>query len=298
MARSVDLMVAGVQKAGTSSVAQYLSQHPHILGHESREMPYFVRDKVYKRDFDSVFQEYYPENTQNQQLVLAKSVGVAYLETAACRLSEHSPNCKIIIILRDPVDRAYSAYWHMRREGWETKETFEAALAAEEKRARKDGDTSINCSYRAWGRYHEQIMQLRRLFGKGNVRILLFRDLRESPVATCQSVFEFAGVDSAFRPSTSKRHNTAKRARSEWISQMVVTWFFKKEGGVREILGNIVPTPFAQKVREKIQNWNRTNFTPPPMNEDTRRALAEYFEPHNQKLESIIGRSLDHWTRA
>ena len=297
VARSLDLVIAGIQKAGTSSLAQYLSQHPHILLHESREMPYFVRDKVYERDFDSVFREYYPENPTSQQLVLAKSVDVAYLETAARRLSEHSPNCRIIIILRDPADRAYSAYWYMRREGWETKEMFEAALAAEGRRIEKRGDVAIHCSYCTRGRYPEQISRLKRLFSPKNINVLLLRDLNEAPVATCQSVFDFVGVDQTFQPSADKNYNTAKKARSERTSQLL-NRFFQKDHVIKKTLQSFVPGPLARKVRKRLQVWNQTNFSPPPMRKSTRQALAEYFEPHNQKLESMLGRSLNHWTRA
>jgi hypothetical protein len=136
------------------------------------------------------------------------------------------------------------------------------------------------------------------LFGAENVHILLFRDLGKTPVATCQSVFEFLGTDPTFEPSTGVRLNTAKKAHSEWLSQQVVSWFFRREDRLRNILAGIIPTPLARRVRETIQSWNRTEFSRPPMDENTRQALAEHFEPHNQKLESLIGRSLDHWTRA
>lgn len=293
-----DVFIAGAQKSGTSSLSYYLEQNPGIEGHKSREMPYFVRDRAYEKDFSSVFQEYYPVGVQNNRIVLAKSVDIAYTEKAAQRLKEHSPDCKIVMVLRDPVDRAYSAYWHMRREGWETKKTFEEALDVEEERKKEGGDIAIHCSYRDRGHYYRQITRLRKLFGAEDVRILLFRDLKKEPVATCQSVFKFVGTDPTFRPSTDIKLNTAKKARSEWISQQVVNWFFRREDSLRNILAGIIPTPLARRVRESIQGWNRTEFTPPPMNENTRQALAEHFEPHNQKLESLIGRSLDHWTRA
>ncbi|MFB6216670.1 MAG: sulfotransferase domain-containing protein, partial [Candidatus Aenigmatarchaeota archaeon] len=136
--KNFNVFIVGFQKSGTSSLSYYVGQHPCIRGHKSREMSYFVSDREYKREFSSVFQEYYPDGVDQEQLVLAKSVDVAYVEKAAQRLKEHSPDCKIVMVLRDPVDRAYSAYWHMRREGWETKETFEKALDAEEEHKEED----------------------------------------------------------------------------------------------------------------------------------------------------------------
>jgi hypothetical protein len=294
--RNFDLFISGAQKSGTTSLSYYLGQHPYINSHEPQEISYFALDREYRREFSSFFQKYYPDGVDQDQLVLAKSVNVAYVETAAQRLKKHSPDCKIIMVLRDPVDRAYSEYWHMRREGWETKETFEKALDAEEEH--REEDIALRCSYRERGCYYSQIKRLRSLFGAKNVQVLLYRDLKKSPVATCQSVFKFGGVDPTFEPSTGVKLNTAKKARSEWISQQVVNWFFRREDRLRNILAGIIPTPLARRVREAIQNWNRTDFTRPPMNENTRQALAEHFEPHNRKLESLIGKSLDHWTRA
>ena len=135
--RQFDVFIAGAQKSGTSSLSYYLEQHPSIKCHKPREISYFVRDRAYEKDFPSVFQEYYQDGVGQDQLVLAKSVDLAYIEKAAQRLKEHSPDCKIVMALRDPIDRAYSAYWHMRREGWETKKTFEKALSVEEKRKKK-----------------------------------------------------------------------------------------------------------------------------------------------------------------
>lgn len=221
MGRSLDIVIAGVQKAGTSSLARYLKQHPCILGHESREMPYFARNEVYKVGFDTLFNIYYKNEPTENYILLAKSTGISYLEKAARRLSGHSPNCKIVVLLRDPVNRAYSAYWHMRREGWETKDTFEAALAAEKRRIEKGGDVAIHCSYCTRGRYPEQISRLKRLFGAEHINILLLRDLNEAPVAICQSVFDFAGVDPTFQPPTKENYNTAKRARPERVSQLL-----------------------------------------------------------------------------
>lgn len=131
------MFIAGAQKSGTSSLSYYLEQHPSIKCHKPREISYFVRNRAYEKDFPSVFQEYYQDGVGQDQLVLAKSVDLAYIEKAAQRLKEHSPDCKIVMALRDPIDRAYSAYWHMRREGWETKKTFEKALSVEEKRKKK-----------------------------------------------------------------------------------------------------------------------------------------------------------------
>jgi hypothetical protein len=296
MSRSFDLMIVGVQKAGTTSLTRYLGQHPQIAVHKTREITYFVRDNLFRKDFKSVFNNHYPQDVTKSNLILGKSAGIAYQEKPAYRLKDHSPSCKILVVLREPVERAYSEYWFRRRMGREAKSSFEAALAAETKQS-EDNVTTPAYSYLARGQYPPQIKRLWELFGIGNVSVFLLRDLKIEPVTTCQSIFEFTDIDSSFQPSVNENYNTAQKPRSEWVSRLSVL-FFEEEHWVKEALQKIIPRTLARKVRKQLQGWNQTDFSPPPMKTDTRQALAEYFEPHNLELESMLGRSLDHWTRA
>jgi len=295
MKLTFDLVIAGIQKAGTTSLAHFLAQHPAIVGHDTREMPYFVRDALYARDFESVFRDYYPQGVAEAQCVLAKSVGISFDPQAAHRLQAHSPGCKVVVSLRDPVARAYSAYWYMRRMGWETKPSFEAALQAEAERSMQSGTVATNCSYRARGIYHEQIERLQHLFGDDQVRVFLLEDLKTNPVATCQQIFGFVGVDPSFRPAASESKNTAKQVRAEWVSRLL-TRVAEGQHVLKDIMRLVIPSPLAKRVRRIVQRWNETHVSPPPMREDTRQALAKYFAPHNRKLETLLGRSLRHWT--
>lgn len=295
MCQSLDVVIAGVQKAGTTSLAQYLQQHPRIVGHDLREMPYFVRDSIYQRDFASVVQQYYPTPIRADQMVLAKSVGIAYDKRAAQRLHDHSPECKVLVSLRDPVERAYSAYWYMRRMGWETAETFEAALAAEDERREQKQAKASNCSYRARGQYPEQIQRLWSLFGPDQVRVLLLRDLTTNPQDTCASIFHWIDVDPTAKLENEERRNTARRARSEWIARLL-TAVAERQNVLKGVLRAAVPSSWAKAVRRTLQRWNESEFTPPPMKTETRQALAAYFEPYNRRLGPMIERSLSHWT--
>jgi hypothetical protein len=124
-------MVAGAQKAGTTSLLRYLSQHPGIQAHDKMEFGYFCRDEQYAQPESVVSERYYGAGDSSETVKLAKSVAIHYIKESARRLHRHNSDCKIILVLRDPVDRAYSAYWYQRQQGWETESTFEGALARE-----------------------------------------------------------------------------------------------------------------------------------------------------------------------
>lgn len=90
-------------------------------------------DEEFDSKFDiGIFTEYY-HNIDEANLIGAKSVSMVISENAIKRLKTHNPACKIILVLRDPVKRAYSAYWYCRRMGWETAQTFDAAIDKKKK---------------------------------------------------------------------------------------------------------------------------------------------------------------------
>lgn len=100
----IDVMIAGAQKAGTSSLKYYLQQHPEISSHINLECDYFVSEQA---DFDKYFVQYF--ETPNK-VILAKYAGIYKQENFLKKLYIHNQNCKLIFILREPVDRLVSAY--------------------------------------------------------------------------------------------------------------------------------------------------------------------------------------------
>lgn len=124
----VDFMIAGAEKSGTSSLLRYLGGHPRICVHRQSEMTFFVSDEEYVPAYESIFRRYYGNCEKPEPLFVARSVDVMYVPEAARRLWEYNPSFHVAIVLRDPVDRAYSAYWHSCRRGGEGLDVFEDAL--------------------------------------------------------------------------------------------------------------------------------------------------------------------------
>lgn len=290
--RRIDAMIVGAQKAGTSSLHRYLGQHPSVVTHDQLEMTYFVRDREHRLPYNEVYGRYFPADPGDDRVLLAKSVGVMFLPRALERLRRHNPACRALVSLRNPVDRAYSAYWYQRRKGWETARTFEEALALEDERVEAGGKEGVHCTYLRRGRYAEQLERLTERLGGDRWRAVLLEDLRERPIATNRRLFEFLGLDTEFEPTTDRRHNPAAAPRSKLLARLAIA-----ENPVKRALRLFLPYPVKRLLRRAVEAVNETEFRPPPMDPGTRELLTEHFRPHNRRLEEILGRDLSAWER-
>jgi hypothetical protein len=285
-------MIIGAEKSGTSSLARYLEQHPNICSHERREMNYFVNDKEYAQGYDKIYSRYFSNCKSDSSIVLAKSVGVMYWPFAVKRLWNHNPECQLVAILRNPVDRAYSAYWYARRMGWEDLESFEEAIEAEPIRLKENGRKRQQCTYLDRGIYHKQLAVLFEHFASNQVHIFLFEDLKNNPVGICQNIYKVIGIDSDYLPDVSKEHNKAALPRFIVLSRLLSSTHTLKQA-----VRNLLPDRVSDRIRDRIRHLNEKAFLPPPMNQETRAYLEEYFSSHNNQLRELMERDLSHWMR-
>lgn len=280
----VDVMIAGAEKSGTTSLASYLSQHPSIVSHRQLEMAYFVRDTEYDLGYNEAIKKYYSDSKAGQ-IILAKTVDVMYFNATMKRLHQHNPHCKIIVVLRDPVSRAYSAYWHKRSVGLEESETFEEALLNDS----KTGINHVNHFYRDRGIYYRQIQSLYDCFGTNQVSVILLDDLIADPDKIMHEILDFVGVDQ-IKINTSRKSNVAKTTKSKLIPRLL-----NSSRPIKGVFKAILPYRYILTVRESIEQMNNKSFEVPKIIPQTKRELSEFYKPHNQELEKLLGRSLTHW---
>lgn len=181
----IQLVIGGAEKSGTSSLKHHIGEHPAVSMHAQVEIMHFALDDQHALGFDHARNWYYPDASG---VLAGKSVAAMHLDRASERLRDHNPEVRVVLVLRNPVDRAYSAYWHARRRGREHLETFEAALDAEERRRTANGTSSAHrLLYRQRGRYVPQIERLMERF-PDTLDLYLLEDLDADPVRICQSV--------------------------------------------------------------------------------------------------------------
>ena len=213
-----NFFIAGSAKAGSTSLVHYLRQHPDVFmpaGNFSRKEPAHFCDPLPPwqerfKDFNT-YLELFAEAGDRKAIGEAS---VAYLTSPGAeeRIYAKYPHAKIIIVLRNPADRAFSWYTFMCQFGIEPGPSFEAALAEEDKRAanlelkRENWVWYMVTQYFQFGLCAEHIERFIRRFPPEQLHFLLFDDLRTNPQEATRKVYEFLGVDPSFTP-TFKVHN-------------------------------------------------------------------------------------------
>lgn len=284
----IDIAIIGVQKAATTSLHRYMGMHPQVHTHERLEFAFFVDDDEYTDGFDSIYGKYF-KRVDTARKLLIKNVGIIYYEDAIKRLRKHNPDVRILVVLRNPVDRAYSAYQYAKMMGFEKSVSFEAAIQ-QDLQAIPDKIIRGTVDYLGRGNYTEQLHVLYRYFPKDQVKVLLQEDLQLNPEANLKDCFAFCGLDDSYVPDFSKKFNESGRARLPWIMQLL-----KRTRAIRKKISILIPASFRKQVLSGIETMNRKDFKPEPIREETKRYLQSYFSEKNLRLGEMLGRDLSGW---
>ena len=299
----IQLMIVGAQKAGTSSLLRYLAQHPDIRTHAQPEMTFFIQNREYSRGYEWAFAKYFAGERSDSEIetkqLIAKNVMVMHSPEIMQRIYEHNPDIHLVVLLREPVARAYSAYWWARRRGWENIKTYEEALAAEDARIKEDWFKWRQCAYQYNSIYYPHVKKLITQFGSNRVHCILTDDLKEDAAAVCQQLFHHIGVSTDFTPVIGERHNQAALPRSERFN-FLFTQFLASHNPLRRIIRKLVPDATAYKLRKAILDWNdkpqkNMESVPPPLNPEIRERQMVYFKPFNDQLAELLDRNLSSW---
>lgn len=194
-----DFIIVGAQKAGTSSLFTYLVQHPAVAAPMRKEIHYF---DLNADRHHSWYKAHFPLYKGAGWITGEASPYYLFHPLAPKRIAARLPNAKIIIMLRHPIDRAISHYWHSRRHGYETlcpQEAFEM----EKRRLRhalervKAGTYQMehqHYSYAARSCYSQQISAYLELFPAANVKIIAMEDLVRDPAKLVADTVSFLGL--------------------------------------------------------------------------------------------------------
>jgi hypothetical protein len=216
-----NFLIIGAAKAGTTSLYEYLKQHPQIWMSPVKETNFFAlegeildfrgpEDHNYINKFSITKIEDYLnlfQGVENQVAIGEASPLYLYHPTAPKRIQHYIPDVKLIVILRNPVDRAYSSFLHLVRDGREPLRIFAQALREEDVRIRSSWEHIWH--YKQMGFYYDQLNRYFNRFEKQQIRVYLFEDFITNTSCTLKSIFQFLGVNDSFIPNMSIRHNVS-----------------------------------------------------------------------------------------
>lgn len=292
--RKIDFFIVGAQKAGTTSLYDHIARHPELFLPSGKDFYAFNDDPLYGVSGSGLL-PYYREY-RGQRLIGGSNVQIMRFPSAVRNLHQYNPRTKLIILLRNPVDRAYSAFWMMRNLGLEPCDTFEAALAQDGARAER-GDFRENAELRYLepGYYDEQIDFIHGLFDSGSIYIGLFDDFVRQPERITREILDWLGAEtSGLAIDFSKRSNEASRPRSMMLQRII-----RSQNRLKKFYRSVVPLGARDRLNaaifSKLQARNLAPFKYPEMAAETRSRLVEHFLPHNRRLSELIDRDLSHW---
>lgn len=300
-----NFLVVGAAKCGTTSLHEYLNQHPRVFVPEKKECRFFSNlshfdgpghDQELNRTITRSLEEYQGlfEPVRDEQAIGDISHDYLYYHDESIRnIKKHlGEGVRIIIVLRDPRERAYSHYMHHVKVGISPDRNFERALIQEEKRIRENW--SWNWHYTRAGLYHDQVKAYLEAFPRDQVRIYLYDQLVKDTPGLMRDIFKFLGVDSDF-DVTPEVHNQSTNVRSRGLSN-----FLRQESNVKERLRGMLSAvglsdQRIHDLKKRFLNLNATGKK--PMDPGTRQRLTGFFAEDLERLENLIQQDLSGWRR-
>ena len=237
-----DFIIIGAQKCGTTSFYDYLIKHPAIHVARQKEIHFFEADFqsgliFYKRNFPTKIEKYFVKNIERKKFITGEATP-EYLHHPLVpkRLVKTIPNIRLIILLRNPVDRAYSHYNFNVRKGWE-KTSFEEAIQLEESRLNGEVDNIFknesysaknfkHYSYLGRGRYFEQINYWQTYFPKKQFFFIQTEDLEKNPQKILKKTFNFLELDH-FEIDEMQRLNVGNYKKMAHETRLKLIEYFK-----------------------------------------------------------------------
>ena len=309
-----NFFIVGAPKTGTTSLHKYLSQHPQIYMSPVKEPCYFATDVRVERVSDALqatatrheeeLRAYLngpmsgPAPTGiitewTDYLKLFRNVGaekaigeasVCYLwsTTAAANIHARVPDAKIIMILRDPAERAYSEYLMGVAEG-----LVSAPFRAQIERAMASTDRRFGPLYPFLenGSYYDQVKRYFDLFPRANIHILWYEQDWRQPPLLLKSIFQFLGVDSNFEG------DVARRAREGNVPRSIASYSLLKRSPLGQRIKNAIP----QAARQRLKNLLFKKGASAAMDSRDRSFLRDYYRDDIGRLSLLVDRDLSNW---
>jgi hypothetical protein len=290
----VEFIGIGTPKSGTTWLFYCLGQHPEICLSEPKEVRYFNEIDLSKRstksqgnavinkNFSKRLSWYKKHFNHCHRNTIKGEFSPAYLydEIAPSKISKYFPNVKLLLCLRNPIDRLYSTYWNRRIYSRREDRSFEDVI--------RNDQIFLEGSF-----YYKYLCRYLQHFSSDQIMVVLFDDILNDPEQEIKNVFGFLGVDTSLRLNLSRvSQNSAKRSRfgsivtfMEYISNLLI------ERDRSELLRYLRKAG----VKKLVLKMGTADYKYPDMKPEARQYLRSIFKEDIAQLESYLNRDLSHW---
>jgi hypothetical protein len=215
------------------------------------------------------------------------STSYLYSTTAAYEIKEYNPDAKIVIILRNPSERAFSNFKYKLKTGKEESLSFAEALVRERSRIREGAPYGFH--YLNMGFYYSQVKRYIDVFDRNKILILLFDELKSSPQTFYQRISEFFNIDNLISFKTEKKYNKSGEIRSRFIMN-----FLNNDHFIKRLAKIAIPKDKRRHVSGFLKDVNISSKKM-PMDAHMREKLNTVFKEDLLKLEVLTDIDLTSW---
>ncbi|ATX80279.1 Sulfotransferase domain-containing protein [Mariprofundus aestuarium] len=285
-----NFMIIGAAKSGTTSLHHYLTQHPQIFLPMEKELQFFTDNELYNKGKEFYLNSYFSGAESYSAIGEATPFYLHRPEIVIPRLKHFFPaeSLKFIVLLRDPVKRAWSHYLHMVRLGLEPL-SFEQALEAESERLSQQPMSWY--SYFSDGLYYRQLEKWFNQFPKEHFLIITQDQLAENVTQTLEDVFMFLDVESHISIADTTMKNEAGEAKSKLLMRFLMGRPFGMPA-----IKRVLPIKFRRRVGMKLRQMNtRPVSSVMEMNAETYDLLRKEYDQDIASLERLLNRSFASW---
>lgn len=290
-----NFIIFGVQKAGTTSIYSYLKQHPQVYMSPVKETNFWSgelqkdgqKPTIKKSNNIYTFEQYTQLFDDVKDEIAIGEASPNYLlryKSSSELIYQHLPQTKLIAVLRDPSERAYSDYlMHIREAKYGGKTLTEQI------------QYSPNTSYTLLkGLYYQPLKHYIEKFGQDQIRVYLYDDLCQSPVKFMQNMYEFLEVDPTFIPDTTRKAQEGKLPKNQAVNNLLRT-----QNPIRKVAATALKTFFPlevrQNIRSRILEINSIDKKQLKLSVEERKLLVDFYRDDILKLQELIERDLSGW---
>ena len=287
----VDFFIVGAPKAGTTSLYHYLKEHPQIEMSSQKEPDYFSDTAIQEQglyynknriDTEEKYNRLF--NTQKKDVIFGEgSVSYLFYPNVAQDIKAYNPIAKIIIMLRNPIDRAFSHYLMDYRLGL-VSDSFEDII---HKKSKHKNAHLFYQQYIKVGEYATQLKRYFDIFDKENILLVDYEDFKSDVTGTVNSVYSFLNVSTEFSADVNKQYNTFTMPKDKLIR------FLYSFVVIRNTLSFIFPKNIMKAVRLILFSKDKK----PKLLEETKTQLKHYFSNDVRLLDSIIDKDYSKWIK-
>ena len=296
-------LIIGAAKAGTTALYRYLREHPQVFMSPVKEPSFFAHegarlDECFRGPGDWIVAQNTVTRWEDYLQLFAAApdtataigeASVIYLQSpeAPARIRRYVPQARLIAVLRQPADRAYSHYLMLRRDGRESVRDFREALRREDERVRLGWGTGWH--YRRRGFYAESVERYQALFSREQLRFYLYEDWQADNLGVLPDIFRFLEIDDNFMPTTTRRYNVGGLPRSRvWHTLL------HQPHPLKDLVRPMFPKPLADRLWLGLRDMNLVRDSLDPA---LRAELTEEYRADILRLQDLLQRDLSHWLK-